>query len=101
MTSGLAQAGWPLKFKRAGSTAVLIGMASALAIYYGAWGRFFMGGGAVALLSAPLLAISAPLALAPMAPLLLSSYLMRSWLMFGAAACFGVLHVWALSVRGP
>lgn len=70
---------YPLDLKRAGSNVALIGMASALAIYYGAWGRFFMGGGAVALLSAPLLAIPAPLALAPVAFLMISSYPMRSW----------------------
>ncbi len=92
---------YPLDLKRAGSTLVLIGMASALAIYYAAWGRFFMGGGAVALLSAPLLAIPAPLALAPVAFLMISSYLMRSWLMLGVASCFGVLHVGVLSVSGP
>ena len=38
-----------LNLKRAGSTAVLIGMAGALAIYYVAWGRFFTGGGSIAL----------------------------------------------------
>lgn len=92
---------YPLELKRAGSTRVLIGMAGALAIYYAAWARFFMGGGDVALLSDPLLAIPSPLALAPVAFLMLSSYLMRSWLMFGAASCFGVLHVWVLSVSGP
>ncbi len=91
---------YPIDLKRAGSTAVLLGMASALAIYYVAWGRFFMGAGSVALLSAPLLAIPSPLALAPVALLLLSSYLMRSWLMFGAALCFGVLHIAVLSVSG-
>ncbi len=89
---------YPLNLKRAWSRAVLIGMASALAIYYLAWGRFFLGGGSVALLSAPLLAIPSPLALAPLALLLLASYLMSSWLMFGAALCFGVLHVWGLSL---
>lgn len=65
-----------------------------------AWARFFIGGGAVALLSAPLLAIPSPLALAPVALLLLSSYLMNSWLMFSAALCFGALHVLALSLTG-
>ena len=83
----------PLNLKRAWSLAVLGAMASALAIYYLAWGRFFLGGG-----SAALLAIPSPLALAPVALLLLSSYLMNSWLMFGAALCFGVLHVWGLSL---
>lgn len=91
---------YSLNLKRAGSMAVVIGMASALAVYYLAWGRFFMGGGSIALLSAPLLAIPSPLALAPVALLLLSSYLMSSWLMFIAALCFGVLHVWVLSLTG-
>jgi hypothetical protein len=89
---------YALHLKRAWSLAVLGAMASALAIYYLAWGRFFLGGGSAALLSAPLLAIPSPLALAPVALLLLSSYLMNSWLMFGAALCFGVLHVWGLSL---
>lgn len=89
---------YPLNLKRTWSRAVLISMASALAIYYMAWGRFFLGGGSAALLSAPLLAIPSPLALAPVAVLLLSSYLMNSWWMFGAALCFGVLHVWGLSL---
>ena len=57
-----------------------------------------VGGGANALLSAPLLAIPSPLALAPVALLLLSSYLMNSWLMFSAALSFGVLHAWGLSL---
>ncbi len=91
---------YSLNFKRAWSTAVSIGMTLSLALYYLAWARFFIGGGAVALLSAPLLAIPSPLALAPVVLLLLSSYLMNSWLMFSAASCFGVLHVWALSVSG-
>lgn len=89
---------YPLNLKRAWSTVVLIGMAIALAVYYLAWGRFFVGGGANALLSAPLLAIPSPLALAPVALLLLSSYLMNSWLMFSAALSFGVLHAWGLSL---
>lgn len=91
---------YTLNLKRTLSMAVLIGMGCALAVYYLAWGRFFMGGGAVALLSAPLLAIPSPLALAPVSLLLLSSYLMGSWLMFCTALCFGALHVWALSLTG-
>lgn len=70
------------------------------ALYYLAWARFFMGGGAAALLSVRLLAFPSPLGLAPVALLLLSSYLMNSWLMFSAALCFGVLHVWVLSLSG-
>lgn len=89
---------YSLNFKRGVSKAVLVGMAIALAVYYLAWARFFTGGGADALLSAPLLGIPSPLALAPVAFLLLSSYLMNSGWMLGVALCFGVLHVWGLSL---
>jgi hypothetical protein len=89
---------YPLNLKRSHSTLVLLGMVAALTVYYVAWGRFFIGGGSVALLSAPLLGIPSPLALAPVALLVLSSYLMNSWLMFAAALCFGVLHVWVSSI---
>ena len=80
------------------STLVWVGMAGALAVYYAAWGRFFMGDGSVALLSAPLMGIPSPLALSPVALLLLASYLMNSWWMFSAALAFGGFHVWALSL---
>lgn len=80
------------------STAAWVGMAGALAVYYLAWGRFFMGGGSAALLSAPLTGIPSPLALSPVALLLLASYLMNSWWMFSAALAFGIFHVWALSL---
>ena len=80
------------------SAAAWVGMAGALAVYYLAWGRFFVGGGSVALLSAPLMGIPSPLALSPVALLLLASYLMNSWWMFTAALSFGVFHVWALSL---
>jgi hypothetical protein len=89
---------YSLNLKRAASKAVLVGMVSALAVYYAAWARFFIGGGNNALLSPPFLGIASPLALAPVAFLLLSSYLMNSWGMFSAALCFGVLHVWGLSL---
>ncbi len=91
---------YSLNLKRTWSTTVLIGMAGALAVYYLAWGRFFMGGGSASDLSAPLLAIPSPLALAPVALLLLSSYLVSSWWMVSAAVCFGVLHIWGLSLSG-
>jgi hypothetical protein len=89
-----------LNFKRRWSKVVLIGMGAALALYYLAWGRFFISGGSTALLSAPLLAIPSPLALAPIILLSLSSYLMNSWLMFAAALIFGVLHIAMLSLTG-
>ena len=87
-----------LNKKSVWSTVVWVGMAGALAAYYLAWGRFFMGDGSVALLSAPLMGIPWPLALSPIAVLLLASYLMNSWWMFSAALAFGVSHVWALSL---
>jgi hypothetical protein len=89
---------YSLDLKRAGAMGVLTAMAAALVVYYLAWGRFFVGGGATSLLSASLWAIPMPLAAAPVAVLLLSSYLMNSWLMFSTALCFGVLHVWGLSL---
>jgi hypothetical protein len=87
-----------LNKKSVWSAAAWVGMAGALAVYYLAWGRFFVGGGSVALLSAPLMGIPSPLALSPVALLLLASYLMNSWWMFTAALSFGVFHVWALSL---
>ena len=80
------------------SAVAWVGMAGALAVYYAAWGRFFLSEGAAALLSAPLMGIPSPLALSPVALLLLASYLMNSWWMFSAALAFGVFHVWALSL---
>jgi hypothetical protein len=91
---------YSLNLKRTGSKVVLTGMGFALAMYYLARARFFTGGGSNALLSEPLLGIPSPLALAPVVFLLLSAYLMNSWWMFNAALCFGVLHVWGLSLTG-
>ena len=89
---------YELNRKGVGTAVVWVGMAGALAVYYLAWGRFFMGDGSVALMSAPLMGIPAPLALSPVALLLLASYLMSSWWMFSSALAFGVFHVWALSL---
>ena len=89
---------YSLNKKGVGSKVVWVGMADALAVYYVAWGRFFIGDGSVALLSVPLMGIPSPLALSPVALLLLASYVMRSWWMFGAALALGVFHVWALSL---
>ena len=47
---------------------------------------------------APLMGIPSPLALSPVALLLLPFYLMSSWWMFSAASAFGVFDVWALSL---
>ena len=89
---------YSLNLKKKYSTLAVLGMAIALTVYYSAWGRFFAGGGSVKLLSAPLFGIPGPLALAPVALLILCSYLMNSWLMFSASVFFGALHVWASSV---
>ena len=89
---------YSLNKKSVWSAVAWVGMAGALAVYYLAWGRFFLGGGTVALLSSPLMGIPSPLALSPVALLLLASYVMNSWWMFSAAFAFGVFHVWALSL---
>ena len=91
---------YSLNVKKKYSLPAFFGMAIALTVYYSAWGRFFAGGGSAELLSAPLFGIPGPLALAPVALLILSSYLMGSWLMFSASVSFGALHVWASSVTG-
>ena len=89
---------YSLNLKKKYSSLAMAGMAIAFAVYYGAWVRFFAGGGLAELLSAPLLGIPGPLALAPVALLILSAYLMNSWLMLSAAVCFGALHVWSSSI---
>ena len=89
---------YSLNVKKKYSTLALLGMAIALTVYYLAWVRFFVGGGSVELLSAPLFGIPVPLALAPVALLIFSSYLMDSWLMFSAVVSFGALHVWSSSL---
>lgn len=76
------------------SMPVMIGMGLALAIYYGCWIRYFTGGRVAALLSAPFLGIPVPMAVVPIVFLILSSYLMGSWWMFGASLLFGVAHIW-------
>jgi len=76
------------------STPVLIAMGLALAVYYACWIRYFAGGRTAALMGAPFLGIPLPMAVAPAAFLILSSYLMSSWWMFGAAALFAVAHIW-------
>lgn len=87
-----------LDLKKKYSTVVMAGMGLALAVHYAAWSRYFVGGGTAELLSAPLLGIPSPLAVAPVALLILSSYMMNSWLMFGASLCFGAAHVWVLAM---
>lgn len=86
---------YSLDLKREHSTLALAGMALALTVYYSAWGRYFIGGGSPELLSAPLVGIPSPLAFAPIAFLMVSSYLMGSRWMLGTSVVFGALHVWA------
>jgi hypothetical protein len=71
----------------------MIGMGVAIAIYYGAWIRYFAGGRSARLLRAHFLGLREPLAVAPVAFMILSSYPLASWLMFGAAVCFGIAHL--------
>lgn len=85
---------YTLDLKKKYAPLALAGMALALAVYYAAWGRYFIGGGTPELLSAPLVGIPSPLAFAPIALLLISSYLLNSWWMFGSALVFGIFHVW-------
>lgn len=76
------------------SALVLIGIGVALAVYYASWTRYFVGGRAPELLRAPFLGIPLPLAIAPIAFLTLSSYLMGSWWMLAASIFFGIAHIW-------
>ena len=89
---------YSLDLRRKYSTVAVGGMGLALAVYYAAWSRYFVGGGTAELLRAPLLGIPSPLAVAPVALLILSSYVMNSWLMFGAALYFGAAHVAVLAM---
>jgi hypothetical protein len=82
-----------LELRKPLSTPVIIGMGLALAVYYGCWIRYFAGGRAAVLLGAPFLGIPLPMAVAPITFLILSSYLMSSWWMFGASLLFGVAHI--------
>ncbi len=72
---------------------VLAVMGLALAVYYLAWGRYFLRGCTLDLMGAPLLGIPLPLVVAPVVFLLLSAYLMGSWWMFGASVIFGIAHI--------
>lgn len=85
---------YSLDLNRKFSTLTLIGMGLALAIYYTSWVRYLAGGRAPELFRAPLLGIPLPLATAPVLFVVLASYLMGSWLMFGASILFGVAHIW-------
>jgi hypothetical protein len=80
------------------STPAMIGMGLALTIYYVSWIRYFVGGRSAELLGEPLLGIPVPMAVAPTVFLVLSSYLMSSWLMLGASILFGIAHTWVSAV---
>ncbi len=84
--------------KRYSAHAIAI-MTFALIVYYSAWTRFFLGGGSPVLLSAPLVGIPSPLAFAPIALLIVSAYVLDSWLMCTVSVVFGALHVWAAALR--
>jgi hypothetical protein len=88
-----------LQLKKRYSSLAIAGMSLALLVYYAAWMRFFLGGGAGELLSAPLAGIPSPLAFAPIALLILSAYVLDSWWMLGISVVFGVLHVWVSALR--
>lgn len=77
----------------------IAGMGVALAVYYSAWIRFFLGGSTPNLLSASLIGIPSPLASAPIVLLILSAYVLDSWFMFRASVLFGAFHVWASALR--
>jgi hypothetical protein len=89
---------YSLDLNRQFSRPALIGTALALAIYYVSWIRYFLGGRSVVLLGEPLLGIPLPMAVAPTVFLVLSSYLMSSWLMLGASIVFGIAHIWVAAV---
>jgi hypothetical protein len=76
------------------SALVGIGMGLTLTVYYVSWARYFAGGRLAEYFRAPLLGLPLPMAVAPTIFLVLSSYLMSSWLMLGAAILFGVAHIW-------
>lgn len=81
------------------SAPAVAGMALALILYYAAWARFFLGGGSPDLLSAPLAGIPLPLAIAPVALLVLSAYVLDSWWMLRCSLVFGVAHLWTSVLR--
>ncbi len=89
---------YPIQFNRSLSIPVGIVMLLALLVYYACWMRYFTRDRRPELLKAPFWGIPLPMALAPIAFLLLSAYLIGSWWMFGAALLFGVGHIWVSSI---
>ena len=86
---------YALDLRRRHAALAVVGMVLALFLYYAAWIRYFAGGGDPALLSASLVGIPAPLALAPIALLTISSYAIASRWMLVAALVFGAMHIWS------
>jgi hypothetical protein len=76
------------------STPVLFIAGLALALYYGAWIRYFAGGRTAALMGIPMLGIPLPLAITPAVFLIFSAYILGSWPMLAASVWFGVTHIW-------
>jgi hypothetical protein len=89
---------YSLDLNKKHSTLVITGMGLALTVYYASWIRYFVGGRSAELFGAPLFGIPLPMAVAPTAFLILSSYLMGSWLMFGASILFGIAHIWVSAI---
>jgi hypothetical protein len=87
-----------LNLDRRFATPALILMGICLLLYYSAWARYFAGGCAGGLFKTPLLGVPLPMAVFPILYLLLSSYLMGSWWMFGAVVFFGVTHLWVSAI---
>lgn len=87
------------QLRKRDSALTLAGMALVLVVYYSAWARFFLGGSAPVLLTAPLAGIPLPLAAAPVALLMLSAYVLNSRWMLTASLVFGVSHIWTSNLR--
>lgn len=85
---------YDLNLSRPLSRPAAVGMGLALGVYYIAWVRYFTGSRTPELLGAPLFGIPLPLAVAPVALLLFSAYLMGSWWMLAASIVFGAAHIW-------
>ena len=89
---------YSLDFGKEHSLWVAAGMGLALSVYYVCWVRYFVGGKSAHLLSAPLLGIPLPMAVAPVVFLALSSYLIGSVWLLGATVLFGIAHIWVSAI---
>ena len=85
---------YSLSLGRRFSGVALVIAVLALALYYASWIRYFAGGSTAELMRASLIGIPMPLAVAPVALLVFSSYLLGSWPMLAASLLFGVAHIW-------